>query len=315
MNIVFAGTPNFAVPNLEALVTQGHQVSRVLTQPDRPAGRGRKVQFSAVKQAALEHDLDVFQPQKMDAEAIELLTDLQPDLMVVVAYGIILPQRALEVPRLGCINVHASLLPRWRGAAPIQRAIEAGDAQTGVCIMQMDAGLDTGDVLLRRSVPISSRDTSQSLHDTLASLGAEALLECVTQLHDGSAQHEPQDGCDTTYATRLSKSEAEINWSQSATEIDRRVRAFNPWPVTFTQLGDETIRIWETSVVGEHSGAAPGTIINCHAEGIDVACGQGSLRVHIVQAPGKRAMAAIDFARSRSLEGMVLASHADETAK
>ncbi len=307
MRIIFAGTPDFSVAPLQALLASEHDVIAVYTQPDRPAGRGRKLTPSPVKQKALEHDIPVYQPVHFkDSADRQSLAELDADLMVVVAYGLLLPQAVLDAPRLGCINIHASLLPRWRGAAPIQRAIAAGDAQSGVCIMQMEAGLDTGPVHLCKACPIEPGDTAQDLHDRLAGLGAEALIEALPLLELGKHRPEPQDDAAAVYAHKLKKEEAQIDWQQSAGQIDRLVRAYNPWPVAQTRHGDQVVRIWRAEPLDRSSGQPPGTILSCGREGLDVACGEGVLRVTQLQMPGKRAMAIADFVNAQQLQGHFL---------
>ena len=281
----------------------------VYTQPDRPAGRGRQLQASPVKRLALDHGLPVLQPTslKKDPDAVEVLRRFEADLMVVVAYGLLLPVTVLEAPRLGCVNVHASLLPRWRGAAPIARAILAGDSRTGVCIMRMEAGLDTGPVYLRRETPIAPDDTGATLHDRLAALGGEALIEALPGILDGSLHPEPQEDALATYAHKLSKDEAQIDWSAPASTIERMVRAFDPWPVAETRLDGETLRIWSAEADPERtSEAPPGQVIGASRDGIEVATGQGVLRVTRLQPPGKRAMAAKDYLNARSMDGVRL---------
>ncbi len=305
LRIIFAGTPEFAVPSLEAVTSSGHDIAAVYTQPDRPAGRGRKLTASPVKQAALAHGLTVFQPPTLrDAAAVEALGSHDADLMVVVAYGLLLPQTVLDAPRLGCVNVHASLLPRWRGAAPIQRAILAGDRETGVTIMRMEAGLDTGPMYLKRAIPIAGNDTGGSLHDKLSVLGAEALLEALPGIADGSLLPRSQDASQSTYAGKLTKEEAPIDWRRPAVEIERMIRAFDPWPVAQTRLGDVTLRLWGAELAAlDASGAAPGSILAADRGGILVATADGALRITRLQPPGKRPMAAGDFLNARSLEG------------
>jgi methionyl-tRNA formyltransferase len=300
LDIVFAGTPDFAVPTLQTLLASPHRVVAVYTQPDRPAGRGRKLTPSPVKQCALAHDIPVFQPASLKTPAAQAeLAGLRPDLMVVVAYGLLLPKAVLAIPRLGCVNVHASLLPRWRGAAPIQRAILAGDSETGITIMHMDEGLDTGPMLATVSCPIRPDDTAQSLHDRLATLGNPVLLEAIEALAAGTARPRPQDDSQAVYAAKLDKAEATIDWSQTAAQIDRQVRAFNPWPVAQTHFEGQPLRIWSSEVPGLDSEAAPGTVVACSGTGIDVATGDGVLRICECQPAGKRRMAASDFANAR----------------
>ena len=300
LRIVFAGTPGFAVPCLRAAAGRGEVVA-VYTQPDRPAGRGRQLAPSPVKVEALARQLPVFQPENFkSAEAREQLRALQPDLMVVVAYGLIQPQSVLDIPRLGCWNVHASLLPRWRGAAPIQRALEAGDAETGVCLMQMEKGLDTGPVLLSLSTPITDDDTGGSLHDRLAALGAEVLGDGLKLLRAGMrplVQVQPAEG--VTYAHKLDKAEARLDWSRPARELANRVRAFNPWPVAEAELAGERVRIHAATALELAHGQAPGTVLAAGREGIDVACGEGALRLLNVQREGGKPVAAADYLNAR----------------
>lgn len=302
LRIVFAGTPEFAASHLQAILQQGvHEVIGVYSQPDRPAGRGQKLVASPVKQLALAHNIPVFQPLTLrDAAAQAELAELKPDLMVVVAYGLILPQAVLDMPRLGCINSHASLLPRWRGAAPIQRAIEAGDDVTGVTVMQMEAGLDTGPMLHKVSTPITAQDTGGSLHDRLAELGSAAVLEVLQQLAEGTVQAEKQDDSLANYAHKLSKAEAKLNWQQSATELDQQIRAFNPWPVSHSQLNGQVIKVHAAEPVLENNtSAAPGTILAAEREGLVVACGEGALRLTRIQLPNARAMSVADVLNSK----------------
>jgi methionyl-tRNA formyltransferase len=304
--LVFAGTPDFAVPSLQALIDAGHDLVGVFTQPDRPAGRGRKLQQSPVKSLALSHGIPVHQPLsfKRDPGALAELRALAPDLMVVAAYGLILPVPVLEAPRLGCVNVHASLLPRWRGAAPIQRAVLAGDSVSGVCIMRMEAGLDTGPVYLRREVPLGPAETGGSLHDKLAVLGAQALIEALPGIADGSLVPEPQDAALATYANKLEKAEARIHWGHPALAIERQVRAFDPWPVAQTSLKGESLRLWSAQAIeGGGGGALPGAVVSADKSGILVATGNGLLRITRLQPPGKRVMDAADFINARRLDG------------
>ncbi|MEJ2401316.1 MAG: methionyl-tRNA formyltransferase [Xanthomonadales bacterium] len=295
--IIFAGTPEFAVPSLKALIDAGFPPVTVLTQPDRRAGRGRHLAASPVKQLAVAAGIDVYQPASLrDAETQDRLRALRPDLMIVVAYGLLLPPAVLAIPVHGCWNVHASLLPRWRGAAPIQRAIEAGDRESGACIMQMDEGLDTGPVLQTIRVPLAGDETGGSLHDRLAADGAAALLDCVRQLAAGAPPPAtPQAPTGACYARKLDKSEARIDWRESAALIERRVRAFDPWPVAWCMIGDERTRIWSAAALDRDHGRDPGTVLKSGPEGIDVATGRGVLRIRELQRPGKRRMSAADY--------------------
>ncbi|MDX1755953.1 MAG: methionyl-tRNA formyltransferase [Marinobacter sp.] len=296
MRIVFAGTPDFAAVALKALLNTDHQVVGVYSQPDRPAGRGRKLMPSPVKQVALDAGVPVFQPVDFKSEqSRQELARLRPDVMVVAAYGLILPEPVLTIPRQGCLNIHASLLPRWRGAAPIQRAIAAGDRETGITIMQMDAGLDTGDMLLKRPTPITEDDTGGSLHDRLAELGGEAIVDALARLQAGALEGESQDDSQACYAHKLSKQEGHIDWQRSATEIDRQVRAFTPWPGNYTDLGEQRLRIHQTRPMDGDGGGPPGTIVRRERDGIDVQCGQGVLRILRVQLPGTRAQTVNDL--------------------
>ncbi|MEW6445088.1 MAG: methionyl-tRNA formyltransferase [Pseudomonadota bacterium] len=305
--IIYAGTPDFAVPALRALIEAGRDVVAVYTQPDRPAGRGRKLTPSPVKQAALEAGIPVYQPLSLrDDEAQAELSALGPDLMVVAAYGLLLPKAVLDMPAHGCVNLHASLLPRWRGAAPIQRAIEAGDAETGITLMRMDVGLDTGDMLAKSACPIGPDDTSQSLHDRLAAMGAELLMARLPELLAGALKGEAQDEERVTYAKKLDKAEARIDWSRPATEIARRVMAFNPWPVAETGWKGETLRIWRAHAIEGSSGKPAGTVVDAGREGIDVATGAGLLRIGQIQRPGGKPLSAAEFLNASPMSGEVL---------
>jgi methionyl-tRNA formyltransferase len=307
LKIIFAGTPEFAASSLAALLDSEHEVLAVYTQPDRPAGRGRKLTASPVKALALKHNLPVLQPVSLRDEAAQQeLAAWKADVMVVVAYGLILPEAVLAAPRLGCINVHASLLPRWRGAAPIQRAILAGDEETGVTIMQMDKGLDTGDMLRIVRCPIEPTDTAGILHDRLADLGASALLDVLTVIAQGNAQPVSQDDSLACYAEKLQKAEAQIDWQQSAEELSLLVRAFNPWPVAFTRLEEKNLRIWLAEALPMAAEAEPGTVLAESREGIDVATGKGVLRVKQLQMPGGKALSAEQFLNAHSLLGVQL---------
>ena len=298
MRIVFAGTPKFAAQHLQALLDAGREIVAVYTQPDRPAGRGQKLAPSPVKQLALQHGIAVYQPQTLrDPAAQTELAALTPDLMVVVAYGLILPQVVLDTPRLGCINSHASLLPRWRGAAPIQRAIEAGDASSGVTVMQMEAGLDTGPMLLKVTTTITAEDTGGSLHDRLATLGSQAVVEAVTKLAAGELRGEVQDDSLATYAHKLNKDEARLDWSRPAVELERLVRAFNPWPICHSTLNGEALKV-HAAQLGEGQGA-PGSVLAADKSGLTVACGEGALRLTRLQLPGGKPLSFADLYNSR----------------
>lgn len=303
LNIIFAGTPDFAARHLQALLGSEHNVVAVYTQPDRPAGRGKKLTPSAVKVAAQQAGIPVLQPQSLrDEQAQQTLAAFNADIMVVVAYGLILPQAVLDAPRLGCINVHGSLLPRWRGAAPIQRAIWAGDNATGVTIMQMDKGLDTGDMLHIASLPIEACDTSASLYEKLANIGPPALLHSLTDIAAGQAVAQTQDDTLANYAAKLSKEEARIDWQQAASQIERCVRAFNPWPFSYFLVGEHNIKVWQSEVLVDsapHHAQTPGTIVSASKAGIDVVTGDGILRLLSLQPPGKKAMSCQDLLNAR----------------
>ena len=294
MKIIFAGTPQFAASALAALLRE-HQIVAVLTQPDRPSGRGMQLTASPVKQLAVQHGLPVLQPATLKtAEAQREIAALDAEVMVVAAYGLILPQAVLQLPRYGCLNIHASLLPRWRGAAPIQRAILAGDAETGITIMQMDEGLDTGDMLLRRACPIAPNDTAQTLHDRLAGIGADSILEVLRLLQDSRLAPVRQDDAAATYAAKLLKSEAQIDWRRDARQIERAVRAFNPFPVSHASLDGVAIKIWQ-AVLQEGAQGEAGEIMAADKRGITVACGKDALRLDVLQRPGGKAQPAVQF--------------------
>ncbi|WP_258807764.1 methionyl-tRNA formyltransferase [Pseudidiomarina sp. CB1] len=303
MRIVFAGTPEFAAGHLEALfAAKEHEVVAVYTQPDRPAGRGKKLQASAVKQLALAHDVAVEQPVSLkDPDVQAQLASYHADVMVVVAYGLILPEAVLRIPTYGCINVHGSLLPRWRGAAPIQRAIWAGDTHAGVAIMQMEAGLDTGPVLLEKALPIAAEETSASLYEKLAKLGPAALLECLHELPQKLSTAQQQDETCVTYAHKLSKEEAQLNWQQPAVVLERWIRAFNPWPVAWLRSATgETLKIWRAEVLPDTSNVAPGTVLSADKSGIVVKTQENALRILELQPAGKKPMPAADFLNGRA---------------
>ncbi|MDR2689061.1 MAG: methionyl-tRNA formyltransferase [Azoarcus sp.] len=307
LKVAFAGTPTFAARALDAIIAAGYAVPLVLTQPDRPAGRGMKPALSEVKQRAQAHGLAIDQPERLrTAEQHARLLACRPDVLVVAAYGLILPPEVLTLPRLGCLNIHASCLPRWRGAAPIHRAIEAGDPETGITIMQMDAGLDTGPMLLIRTLPIAATDTTASLHDKLAQLGAEAIVDILARLQQGAPPPAtPQSVDGVTYAHKIARHEARLDWRRSAIELERAVRAFNPFPVAFGQLRGTVIKLWsaqanpgEPNLAGtDTSNDEPGTVLACHAKGIDVACGAGVLRIGELQRPGSRRLPTGEFLR------------------
>lgn len=300
LRIIFAGTPDFAARHLDALLASPHQLVGVFTQPDRPAGRGNKLTPSPVKVLAEQHGVPVLQPKSLrPAESQQLVSDLQADIMVVVAYGLILPQAVLDMPRLGCINVHGSLLPRWRGAAPIQRSLWAGDAETGVTIMQMDAGLDTGAMLHKLSCPITQQDTSASLYGRLAELGPQGLLTTLASLAQGTAIAEKQDDSLATYAEKLSKEEAKLDWSLSAEQLERCIRAFNPWPVSYITIDEQPVKVWKASVLDVTHRSQPGTVISADKQGIQVATSHGVLNLLELQPAGKKPMSVQDLLNSR----------------
>lgn len=291
MRLIFAGTPEFAAQALRALIAAGHDIPLVLTQPDRPAGRGMALQPSAVKQVAVAHGIEVFQPDNLkSAEAQSRLAAVNAEVMVVAAYGLLLPQTVLDLPQFGCLNIHASLLPRWRGAAPLQRALLAGDRESGVCIMQMEAGLDTGPVLLSAALPIAADETAGSLHDRLAELGAGLI---VTALEKMPLAPTPQADCGVTYAAKIEKSEAMLDWNQSAQQLARQVRAFNPFPGALATLGQLSVKVWRASA--EAGEGSPGTILAGDRAGILVACGEGALRLAELQKAGGKRLSAAQF--------------------
>lgn len=311
MRIVFAGTPDFAAHHLDALFTSGHQVVGVFTQPDKPAGRGKKLASSPVKVLAASHNIPVYQPKSLrSAESQQLIAELDADIMVVVAYGLILPQAVLDMPKLGCINVHGSLLPRWRGAAPIQRALWAGDTHTGITIMQMDIGLDTGDMLHKIECVIEPEDTSANLYNKLAKLGPVGMLTTLEQLASGTAHAEVQDEALVTYAEKLSKEEARIDWSLPASQLERCIRAFNPWPMSYFLIHEQPVKVWHATVLAQQSRALPGTLISATKNGIQVATSDGILNILQLQPAGKKNMSAQDILNSRRewfTEGTVFA--------
>lgn len=307
LNIVYAGTPEFAAVALQSLIDSPHNVVAVYTQPDRPAGRGRKLKAGPVKELAQQHGIEVYQPESLKSQEEQaILADLKPDVMVVAAYGLLLPREVLNIPPMGCLNIHASLLPRWRGAAPIQRAILAGDRQTGITIMQMDEGLDTGEMLYKLPTPINPDDTAAMLHDRLAELGAQAIIEALDGLQNGSLTPEAQDESQACYAKKLHKSEAAIDWQQPATRIAGQVAAFNPWPVAQTEWQGDKLRLWEAVAIDKSTTEPPGRVIQAGKEGIDIATGEGVLRVLRLQRPGGKPQAAADFINANRLDGVVL---------
>ncbi|MEI7378114.1 methionyl-tRNA formyltransferase [Dickeya chrysanthemi] len=300
LRIIFAGTPDFAAQHLAALLSSEHEIVGVFTQPDRPAGRGNKLTPSPVKMLAEQHNLPVFQPKSLrPSESQQLVAELSADVMVVVAYGLILPQAVLDMPRLGCINVHGSLLPRWRGAAPIQRALWAGDRLTGITIMQMDAGLDTGAMLHKIECPILPDDTSATLYDKLANLGPQGLLHTLTQLSASQVTAVAQDDSLATYAEKLSKEEARLDWHLSAEQLERCIRAFNPWPVSYFMVEEQPVKVWKAEVLDISHQQLPGTVLAADKEGIQVATIDGVLNIQILQPSGKKAMSAQDLLNSR----------------
>ena len=307
MRLIFAGTPEFAARALEALIAAGHDIALVLTQPDRPAGRGMQLQPSAVKKVALAHGLPVFQPEKLrDPTTHEPLRAAGAEIMVVAAYGLILPQLVLDIPPRGCVNIHASLLPRWRGAAPIQRAIEAGDSDMGVTIMRMEAGLDTGPMLLMESLKVGAGETAGELHDRLAEQGARLIVDVLAQFDHWVPQ--PQPTCGVTYANKIDKAEAQLDWNAPAAELERKIRAFNPFPGATLPLAGQAVKVWRASILTKQTidkpqePSRPGRILAANADGIVVACADGALRLTELQKPGGRRLASADFLRGTPLE-------------
>ncbi|RWR01840.1 methionyl-tRNA formyltransferase [[Pantoea] beijingensis] len=311
LKLIFAGTPDFAARHLDALLASEHQVIGVFTQPDRPAGRGNKLTPSPVKNLALQHNIPVFQPTSLRPEVNQqLIASLDADVMVVVAYGLILPKAVLDMPRLGCINVHGSLLPRWRGAAPIQRALWAGDSETGITIMQMDVGLDTGDMLHKLACPIEHNDTSATLYDKLATLGPEGMLSTLQQLSAGTGAPEVQNEALVSYAEKLSKEEARLDWTLSAAQLERCIRAFNPWPMSYFVIEEMPVKVWKASVLPHSVKGQPGEIMHTDKNGIQVATANGILNIEELQPAGKKAMKAQDLLNSRRdwfIQGTLLA--------
>lgn len=304
MKILFAGTPEFSVPVLEALYNHGDDICAVYTQPDRPKGRGRKISCSPVKEKALELGIEVLQPKTLKTQQEqEQLAAFEPELMIVVAYGLILPRVVLDIPKYGCVNVHASILPKYRGASPIQAALLAGDQQTGVTIMQMDVGLDTGDMILKKTCTIQEGENAQSLHDKLALLGAKGIIETIEQLEQGKICFEKQDQSQASYAGKINKLDAKIDWQESATTIENKIRAYNPWPVAYIQLEDASIRIWQAKAIGctnsDIQQSRPGQILKVDKDAITVVCGQGLLQITTLQFPGSKPLSVRDCLNAR----------------
>lgn len=313
LKIIFAGTPDFAVPVLSMLQTSTHDVAMVLTQPDRPSGRGRKLTPSPIKEFALEHDLPLYQPKSLkDPASLEVIKAVNPDIIIVIAYGLIVPKAILSLPRLGCICVHLSLLPRWRGAAPAQRALIAGDQITGVTLFKMDSGIDTGEVIAYGTLNIEKSETSASLYERLGQLGATCLKEHLPTIENETARFEIQDDESMTYAVKINKEEACVNWELSAQQIERLIRAFIPWPIAYTTLRGERMRLWKASVINQLTDAPPGMIIGLDKVGVDVACGGGILRITELQWPGGKtqtAIQAINANKSPLQIGLVLGAN------
>jgi len=309
LNIIFAGTPEFAASALQACIASKHNVVAVFTQPDRPAGRGRKIKFGPVKQLAIDADIPVYQPSKLTQEQVTQIENLQADVMLVSAYGLLLPKPVLDAPKYGCINIHASLLPRWRGAAPIQRAIIAGDEETGISIMQMVEGLDAGPVLKKFACQILDSDTGSSLHDRLANIAAAEIVSVLEGLQKNELVALPQDEAQVNYAKKLSKQEANINWQQSAQEIERKIRAFNAWPIAYTFWKQLRIRIWEAKVCStsnDHpSDAIPGKVLSSDNQGLQVDTGDGVINLLALQLEGAKVISAKDFLNAHDVEGQI----------
>ncbi len=304
LKLIYAGTPEFALPALAALLAGPHRVIAVYTQPDRPAGRGRKLAPSPVKRMALEHDLPVYQPENFKSgESLDALRELGADLMIVAAYGLILPPAVLAAPRLGCLNIHASLLPRWRGASPIQHALLAGDSHSGITLMKMSPGLDSGGIVARRRIAIADDWSAAELHDALAPLGAEMLTDALDDIESRLAAAEPQDDSLATYAPRLVKAQAEVDWSKPARQLAREVRAYNPWPVSFTSLDGDNLRLWRAEAIDADASCAPGEVSLHDRAGVWVACGAGTLRVTELQFAGRKRVSAAQALDFRDLAG------------
>jgi methionyl-tRNA formyltransferase len=308
MKVIYMGTPDFAVPALEALAAAGHEIGYVVTQPDAVRDRGKKVKMTPVKEKALEQGIEVLQPERVkgDDEFFATISAYEPDLIAVAAYGQILPKNVLDLPKLGCVNIHGSILPRWRGAAPIQRSIQAGDKETGITIMYMEEGLDTGAMLAKRYTPIEKK-TGEQLHDELSVMGAELLVETLPKLEAGEITPEKQDDSLSTYAKMLSKKEGEIDFTKSPVEIERMIRAFDSWPGVYTSYGDKVMKIWKAGVKEGNKGAAPGTVLAVGKEGIEIAAGEGTLVAQIIQMPGKKRVAVSEYLKGNTVEiGTVL---------